>query len=51
MSDQLRDCRLCRRCGYRAFTPSGDYGWVCSDDRACSKRAARLVAAGGEGKQ
>jgi hypothetical protein len=34
------ECRDCHRIGTRGFTGSGDYGWVCTNDRACRQRVA-----------
>lgn len=34
----MRECRRCHRVGYRAFVPSGDYGWQCSNEQACNRR-------------
>ena len=35
---QTRECRKCHRIGWRGFVPSGDYGWLCANDRACRAR-------------
>jgi hypothetical protein len=42
-AQNMRECRRCHRVGYRGFVPSGDYGWECSNDRACNRRAAKQV--------
>lgn len=36
-----RECDECHRVGSRGFVPSGDYGWRCSNERACADRAFR----------
>ena len=40
-----KECRLCHRVGSRNFVPSGDYGQVCADDRACRRRVDRAERA------